>query len=513
MAFLPGVCAEMPVSAFRLFLGTLPSKSVEQRLLVDCLPIHYWFSSRKRVKEQANEFLELDMGSCDPELLLRYSSIPFIRRHLFHELVDRQLSLMETGKAISMPDSRLFSCLEECVGALSPRLNWERQQLKECAISALVNRRREPSGAMTSHRGSRSNESHSSTVEPCDILYLMRQWERSPSCLNTYSLSFPDDETIGCGELDPEMQARAFLCKSRVEKCFFDLASLLCVDGDTGEAAKGDENHGKKESRSSSTLVLPLEKKELKLFQRQQPKDAVRIGATEKMRPVDVAAYYRFMGERFFGKRDRRQTEDKCRRTGSTPPSFFHQALVGNAFHKIATHPAYLQSISMYWAKECGLDPAASLTTMPILLAKAVCAQQQSFPAIKLQSQFLYTSSDLARRRWRSDDVIPLMRLFPLLGKRMAEEMAASLVMEAIWAAMRIPGEEENPIEEIRLREIKKRTEAAAEAFEHHPEEVYALVLEGARARCHVHSPPVSSSFTPSSSLFDDNGEKTTAEA
>lgn len=487
MAFLPGICAEMPTMSFRLFLGTLPSKSVEHKLLVDCLPVHYWFSSRKRVKEQANEFLEMDMASCDPELMLRYCSIPFVRRHLFHELVDKQLSLLETGKAISLPDAPLVRSLEECIGVSSSQLEWEKKKLERPPFFSLVNRRVDSSGVSMSDERARSNDLHTHMVEPCDLLYLMRQWERSHSFLGPGASSVHHCEKDEIGEQDLEMRARAFLCKSRVQKSFFQLASLFSLEDPTGMSKNGEVKGGKEEPLSSSSLVLPFEKKELKLFQRQYPKDVVKVGTSEKMRPGDVTAYYRFMGERLFSKRPPREGGDKGKK--SSPASFFYQALMGNVFQKIATHPMYLQSISMYWARECGLDPASSLSTMPLTLAKAVCAKQRLFPAMKLHAQFLYTSPDIARRQWRSDYVIPLLRLFPLLGKRMAEEMAASLVVDSIWASARISEEEENPVEEIRLREIKKRMEAAADAFEHRPDEIHALIVEGAKVRCTPPSP------------------------
>lgn len=490
MSFVPGLCSEMPITLCRLFLGTLPSKAVEQRLLADSLSVHYWFTSRKRVKEHANEFLELDLASCDSELMLRYCSIPFIRRHIFHELVDRQLSLMETGKAISMPDSRLMGCLEECMTIASSRLAIEIEQLQQSASSSLVDGELDTSSPTVTSRRSRSTGKHNQPVEPFDLLYLMRICERSPFVMNSFSSPTDNEKEVWKGE-DAEMQARAFLCKSRVEKSFFQLVPFFSSDNFLA-AVQRDREKAIAQPNTSCSPVLPLEKKEHKLFLRQYPKDALRVGGTEKMRPSDVTAYYRFMGERLLSTPVEREGEGRNKKSPLSSASFFHQALVGNALQKIATHPSYLESISMYWAKEIGLDPLSSLTSMPAPLAEMVCAQQQLFPALKLQSQFQYTSPDIARRRWRNDSVIPLMRLFPLLGNSMAVEIAASLAMDAIWSSVRIPEKGRNPTEETRLRELKKRIDAAAETFMHRPDEIFSLVLDGARIRC----PPSSSVST-----------------
>lgn len=505
MSFLPGLCSEMPITLCRLFLGTLPSKAVENRLLADSLPVHYWLTSRKRVKEHANEYLELDLASCDSELMLRYCSIPFIRRHIFSELVDRQLSLMETGKAISMPDSRLMGCLEECMTLASPRLEIEMEQLQQSASSSLISGQSENSSVNVANRKSFHKERQKQPVESCDLLYLMRKCERSSSVLNSF-LSRTENEMDVRVAQDAEMQARAFLCKSKIEKSFLNLVPFFSSENFLAAVQRDREKTTTQPTTSSSPPVLPLEKKEHKLFQRQYPKDALRTGGAEKMRPSDVTAYYRFMGERLLSTPVEREGEGKNKKSPLSSASFFHQALVGNALQKIATHPTYLESISMYWAKEIGLDPMSSLTSMPTPLAEVVCGQQQMFPALKLQSQFQYTSPDIARRRWRIDSVIPLMRLFPLLGNAMALEMAASLAMEAIWSSVRIPEKGRNPTEETRLRELKKRMDSTVETFEHRPDEIFSLVLDGVRIRCPPPSSSISTSLPSSSVVSEDAG-------
>ena len=46
-----------------------------------------WFVSRRRVREQANEFVEFDGASMDPEIMLRHCHIFFTRRQLFVDVI------------------------------------------------------------------------------------------------------------------------------------------------------------------------------------------------------------------------------------------------------------------------------------------------------------------------------------------------------------------------------------------------------------------------------------------
>lgn len=73
---------------------------------------------------------------------------------------------------------------------------------------------------------------------------------------------------------------------------------------------------------------------------------------------------------------------------------------------------------------------------MPHEVACAVCLQQSLFPAIKFRAAYMYTSPDIARRHWRSDGVIPLLRLFPVLGNSVAHHLAAGVLVESEWAKM-----------------------------------------------------------------------------
>lgn len=417
-SIFPGLCADFPVTPFRLFMGTLPAKKIEHQFQTQFQPVYAWLSSRKRVKEQASEYLELDLASCDTELLLRYCEIPFIRRFVFSELVDKQLTLVETGKAAPLPDSGLLQCIEDCMKLLSPRVDAEIQQLQ----------------TLVSSKAAGQTEPGNRNVEPYDLLHLIYKAE-----INLCS-----------GIPDAEMQARAFLCRQHVEECLSTLFKDL----------------GSAESGTPTPMIVPrVDKKEQKLLQRQIPPDTTRIGSVAKWRPSDVTTYYRFMGQKVAAGR-----------------SFFTQALYGHTFRKIATNPLYLQQLSLNWARYTGLDPAAEPLVMSDELSKAVCAQQLLFPALKLKAQYLYTSPDVARRQWRTDrTLIPLFRLFPLLGKPAAEDLAAQLVVEAIWK--RVPQlEEGSPANQNVLRELKRQVEAQSALHDKQSEELNKTIMEGVHA-------------------------------
>lgn len=495
MTLAPGLCAEFPATPLRLFLGTLPSKKVEQRLSRDLLPVHAWFASRKRVKEQANEFLELDLASCDAELMLRYCGIPFIRRYLFHELVDRQLTLIETGKAAPLPDIGLAKCLEDCMStAVAPRMEFELEQLRRWPRAngnmengGITHQNDNVSGGVSSSFPSSSSSNVSSApVEAHDLLFLMREVEN-----RTYPLA-----------PDAEMQARPFFPKQRVQAGAEALVRLFQHQG--GSAAPSP--------------VLS-DKKDVRLLQRQSPGDAVRIGGVEKMRPADVTAYFRFVGERLVFPAAGGGSSKKKGVDTPAPASFFRQALMGNVFKKIATHPAYIESLSTYWSREAGWEepgsnpsdvPSSSSSSsfpasLPPTLSRAVCGQQTMFPALKWRAQYLYTSPDIARRRWRTENTtIPLMRLFPLLGRPAAEDLAAALVTESLWAKLGIStadGSDASPLQEHILRELKDHINRVSAAFERNPEELGTQMLEGAHLLC----PPVTTGTSTSSEPHNKN--------
>ncbi|CAG9578526.1 conserved hypothetical protein [Leishmania major strain Friedlin] len=421
MSVFPGLCGDVATTNYRVFLGTLPNLAVEERFLRQVQPVFPWYASRKHVKEQASEFLEIDLASCDPELLLRYTHVYYVRRQLYDELVDRQLTLMETGKAAKVADSALLTCLAQVNAAITPRLQYELHLLQQAKKACRVPRRRElnPDAALEAH----------------DYLCMMRVVE----------------EDVG-GIPDAEMQARAYLPREVLEAKVKELAAMIFGDG--GSATKG--------------TGAALERKEQKLLQRMIPADYNKVGAVEKLRPVDVTALYRFTGERV------------CGRPADKP---FARALWGHVFRKVGSHPLYLQRASLYWARHSGLDPQSATSAMPADLATAVCVQQALFPALKYRCQYLYTSPDIARQQWRTGHVVPLLRLFPLLGAPAAEDLAAQLVVEGEWAKLGIEADT-NLLHDTVLRQLKDMVEQVSALYESDAGAVLKRVEDGAKVLC-----------------------------
>ncbi|KAG5498790.1 hypothetical protein JKF63_03079 [Porcisia hertigi] len=425
MSLFPGLCGDVATTNYRVFLGTLPNLSVEQRFLRQVQSVFPWYASRKHVKEQASEFLELDLASCDPELLLRYTHVYYARRQLYDELVDRQLTLIETGKAAKVADGALLTSLEKVNVAITPRLQYELHLLQQAKKACRVPQRRElnPDAPLEAH----------------DYLCMMRVVEEDVA-----------------GIPDAEMQARAFLPREVLEAKAKELAAMFFGGNSAAQRGAG----------------ATLGKKDQKLLQRIIPPDYIKVGAVEKLRPVDVTALYRFIGERVSG-----QPADK----------FFTRALWGHVFRKVVSHPLYLQRASLYWARHSGLDPQPTTSTMPADLATAVCVQQALFPALKYRCQYLYTSPDMARQQWRTDHVVPLLRLFPLLGAPAAEDLAAQLVVEGEWAKLGIEADT-NLLQDTVLRQLKNMVEQMGAMYENNVDAMLKLVEDGAKTLC----PPLS---------------------
>lgn len=449
MAIFPGLCGELAATNHRVFLGTLPTLAVEERFLRQVQAVFPWYASRKRVKEQASEFLEIDLASCDPELMLRYTHVYYARRQIYEELMDRQLTLIETGKTAKVADASLLTCLAEVNAAVTPRLHYELHTLQQAKKSCRVPRRRElaPDAPLEAH----------------DLLCMMRVVEEDGSAV-----------------ADAEMQARAFLPRDLLEARAKELAAMFFATAPSATAS------GKKGSSGAA-----LDKKDQKLLQRMIPGDYNKVGSIEKLRPVDVTTLYRFTGERVCG-----QPADK----------FFARSLWGHVFRKVATHPAYLQRSSLYWARHSGLDAQSANAAMPADLAAAVCAQQSLFPALKVRAQYLYTSPDMARQQWRADHVVPLLRLFPLMGAPAAEDLAAQLVVEGEWAKMGI-APDANLLQDSVLRSLKDMVEQMSGLYESNTDAVLKRVEEGARVVC----PPLSEQ--ESLSMRASSGEEEAGEA
>lgn len=399
---------EQPAAPLRVLMGSISQKKIENRLLSSMLPVHAWFTSRKRVKEQANELLEIDLSSCDAELMLRYANIPFVRRYVFNELIDKQLTLLEVGKPPSLPDPGLLAVLEDGVKRIAGHVQKELQHLSSSCS-------RSPSSESPSH----------SPVAPHDLLFLMREAETQ----HTQSI-VPQ----------AEMQARSYLPSTKVKRSLDSLSKVFFGDA-----------------------VAELDRKEVKLIHRHIPPDTIRVGSVEKMRPADITSLFRFYGERL-------------QKATKTKSSFFCQCLVGHLYGKFACHPVYLQQASMYWAAESGLVQSSS--AMPSNLAHAVCEQQQMFPALKLKSQFLYASPDIARQLWRTEHFIPLQRLYPLMGSRMVENLAAQLVTEGIWRGGQLQ-DKGTPLEDHFLQHLREQVVLCSDAFENHPDVIEKRIQEG----------------------------------
>ncbi|KAH9580164.1 hypothetical protein LSM04_009477 [Trypanosoma melophagium] len=410
MVICPGLCGDLAVTPFRVFLGSLPALAVEERFLRQLQPVHAWYGGRRRVKEQASEFLEIDLAACDLELLLRYSHVYYVRRELHAAAVERQFGLLDGGRPAVVAPPALLECLRAGNTAAAPRHRHEAEWLRAVKKAAGGPGRRELDPA--------------APLEPYDYACMMR---------------LAEEDTAGGPEA--EMQARAFLPRDRVEAKAKDLTQrLMATDAKNA-----------------------LDKKEIKLFNRICPPDYVRVGSVEKMRPCDVTAYFRFYGERI----NKVNTEN-----------YFKRALWGHVYRKFATHPLFLKDLSIYWARYTGLDPNSHETTMPQEMAVAVCKQQNLFPATKFRSQYLYTSPELAHQSWRSEVVIPLLRLFPLMGARAAEDLAASILVDSFWAKLSL-AEDDNLLKDTLIRTMRNFVDEVGNMYEVNTDAVLKRVEEG----------------------------------
>lgn len=351
--------------AVRVFLGTQPQLNVERKLLRQVQGVFAWYNSKKRIKEQANEFLELDATSNDVDTMLRYAHVHFVRKFIVQEVTEKQLALLEAGKPPKAADHSTLSCINECLFAGAKNV--------EAELSILANVKQTASALP-----GRRELDPSAPLERSDILAMMRCFEEDNSAV-----------------ADFESRSRAFLPASVVASQAHNLIAFLCPD------AKKD-----------------LEKKDAKLLAKMVSGDYNKIGCVDKLRPIDVTATYRFLGERL------------C---GAAPGETFKRYLWANVLRKYATHPGYLASISSYWTVSAGLDASPPLLQLPLSTAEAACAAQKHFPALKFRALSMYTSPDTARQQWRGDDFIPFGQLFPLLGSAAADELLASTLVEGYW--------------------------------------------------------------------------------
>lgn len=370
---LPGLCGDIAPVALRVFLGTQPVLAMEQRLLRQMQVVYPWLASRKRVKESGNEFIEVDLASIDAELLLRYSHVFFLRRQVHDEMIEKQLALLESGKPPKAAELSVTQGLNDIHRSVSKRVLHEVSQLAAKKPQCNVAGRREldPQAPFQSF----------------DLLTMMRVAEQDAS---------PEIE-------DVERQCRAFLPVDRVHE---------------GAAALAREVFAENERKPQ------LDKKDLKLWGRHHTPDYGKVGSVQKYRPQEVAAYYRFFGERIVAT-----------------PSAFRRSLWGNIFRKIAMTPSHLTSISRYWALHSGLDTQqeggdCTPANLPVDLAIAACRAEGMFPGLSFRNLFMYSSVDVARQQWRLETFTPLMRLFPLLGQQASDEALAFILVEDFWASI-----------------------------------------------------------------------------
>ena len=94
--------------------------------------------------------------------------------------------------------------------------------------------------------------------------------------------------------------------------------------------------------------------------------------------------------------------------------------------------------MSKNWVIAAGLSQQSTTPHLPIDLATAAWAQQQQNPGLKFRAQYMYTSSDHARQAWKTDYFVPSMRLFPIMGQVVTEDLAASILVDGYWAKLHL---------------------------------------------------------------------------
>jgi hypothetical protein len=389
----PGLCGDAPAAVHRVLLGTLPQLNTERRLMRQLQSVMPWYQTRRRVKEMASEFVELDLASIDAETMLRYAHVFYVRRQICRDSMEKQLSMLDSGKAPKSAEQAIVSCLADLNSKISTRLEEELTLLSETKKKTTYYSTLFP---LTSEELAEADKNESldalkkpleldseSPLEPCDYLAMMRLCEESAG-----------------GIIDLEAKCKPFLPAPHILGSVRKFALNII---------------GKDDVRPE------LDKKEQKLLSRMLLPDYTKIGCVEKYRPVDVTAVYRFYGERL-------------PKAGDS----FTRSLWGHFFRKFSSHPSFLVSISRNWATSTGLVTQSSRPLLPIDLATGAWEQQKLFPALKFRAQYLYTSADHARQAWKVDHFIPMMRLFPLTGQLITEDLAASILVEGYWAKLHL---------------------------------------------------------------------------
>jgi hypothetical protein len=181
------------------------------------------------------------------------------------------------------------------------------------------------------------------------------------------------------------------------------------------------------------------------MINKNTPSDYDKVGAAPKLRPIDVTSRARFFGERT-------AASDKV------PADFIGRLMWAHVFRRFATNPAFLQHASAYWPLEAKIVDKAEKARLSLPLAKQVCRQQGLFAAHRFRAQYLYTSLDHTKQSWRTDSYVPLPRLLPILGHGVAEDLAASVLVDGWWSANIETGNKDaevNPLDDDAVRAIR----------------------------------------------------------
>lgn len=417
----PGLIGEAPTTALRIFLGAHPNLSVEKRLTRQLTAVYPWYATRRRVKEQANEFMELDLASVDAETMLRYSHVFFVRRQVHQAIVEKQLQLLDSGKPPKLADAAVLACLGDCNAEIAPRLHHEVKQLTTVKRHCKIPFRRELDPT--------------APFENADILCMMRCAEED-----------------SCADVDVENKCKQFIDAERVFGVAGIVQRALLPDGKPVD---------KKDTRLANKYLLP---------------DYAKVGWAPKLRPLDVTTYMRFVGERSVASDDA-----------------FARAVWGHIFRRYATQPSVLQYCGTYAGADASSGPAEPrgdvnpLTGQHVLgqlnasLAEQACRQQLLFPAIKLRSQYLYCGVELARQGWVSDVCVPTLRLFPLMGHTMAEDLLARIVVGYFFHKANFEPTA-NLLDEAVTRRVRDFATEVISARESSAESLLQQALEGVRA-------------------------------
>ena len=393
----PGVCAEGASIPVRVFLGTQPVLKVGQLLTRSMQPVYPWYMSRKRVKEQVNDFMELDGSGVDTDILLQYAHVHYVRRHVVEELIEKQLSILDAAKPSKQADPAVSACLSELVSQSTGTVEQEFAVLAhtKSTLGGPGRRELDPSGAM----------------DRSDILCMMRCFE---------------EDAHGAEMHDLDSRCKPFFTVTRVHEHANRVVSLF------------------------NSQPAQLDKKDERLLKKLLPADYDKVGATDKLRPIDVVALFRFVGERCVAPQS----------------STFTKHLWGNVFRKIASHPKYMAQLSQYWSITTGLDPNPPQAQLPLELCMASSAGMNRFPAIAFRSLESYSSESTARQRWRQDPYfVPCGRLFHLMGKRASDEAVASVLVDGYWHRLGV-APQDNVLEERFVRGIRSFVEEASVMYD-----------------------------------------------